>query len=387
MNSLSAFVKIVLLVVPGWVAGATLDYAALPGKKAMAVAPDDATVTGIAHSQAQDLAASQMALAQCEQANTRTTGRACELVRLNDEQIRTGRDILDAVPTTPHPLYLWRYQSDSATVYLAGSIHMLKSSLYPLAEQLQAAFDSSTHLVLEVDSTALTTQDMQMKVMKAGLLPSGQTLRGVLARPLHERLEARLQSYGIDIAAVQRMNPAMVMNQLVLLRLMALGYDAALGMEQHFTALLGDRQILELESVDQQLEMLFGQPIETQIQLLRDALDQELDVEPIMADMITAWLSGADQRFLDLFSEQAGDSELAKAFNKQLLDDRNQGMAEKVQSYLEATGTYFVLIGAAHFIGDNGIVAILGRQQIEGTRVMSDSTTQTTTDNEDTAWK
>ena len=387
MNSLSAFVKIVLLVVPGWVAGATLDYAALPGKKAMAVAPDDATVTGIAHSQAQDLAASQMALAQCEQANTRPSGRACELVRLHDEQIRTGRDILDAVPTTPHPLYLWRYQSDSATVYLAGSIHMLKSSLYPLAEQLQAAFDSSTHLVLEVDSTALTTQDMQMKVMKAGLLPSGQTLRGVLAQPLHERLEARLQSYGIDIAAVQRMNPAMVMNQLVLLRLMALGYDAALGMEQHFTALLGDRQILELESVDQQLEMLFGQPIETQIQLLRDALDQELDVEPIMADMITAWLSGADQRFLDLFSEQAGDSELAKAFNKQLLDDRNQGMAQKVQSYLEATGTYFVLIGAAHFIGDNGIVAILGRQQIEGTRVMSDSTTQTTTDNEDTAWK
>ena len=387
MNSLSAFVKIVLLVVPGWVAGATLDYAALPGKKAMAVAPDDATVTGIAHSQAQDLAASQMALAQCEQANTRASGRACELVRLNDEQIRTGRDILDAVPTTPHPLYLWRYQSDSATVYLAGSIHMLKSSLYPLAKQLQAAFDSSTHLVLEVDSTALTTQDMQMKVMKAGLLPSGQTLRGVLAQPLHERLEARLQSYGIDIAAVQRMNPAMVMNQLVLLRLMALGYDAALGMEQHFTALLGDRQILELESVDQQLEMLFGQPIETQIQLLRDALDQELDVEPIMADMITAWLSGADQRFLDLFSEQAGDSELAKAFNKQLLDDRNQGMAQKVQSYLEATGTYFVLIGAAHFIGDNGIVAILGRQQIEGTRVMSDSTTHTTTDNEDTAWK
>ena len=387
MNSLSAFVKIVLLVVPGWVAGATLDYAALPGKKAMAVAPDDATVTGIAHSQAQDLAASQMALAQCEQANTRASGRACELVRLNDEQIRTGRDILDAVPTTPHPLYLWRYQSDSATVYLAGSIHMLKSSLYPLAKQLQAAFDSSTHLVLEVDSTALTTQDMQMKVMKAGLLPSGQTLRGVLAQPLHERLEARLQSYGIDIAAVQRMNPAMVMNQLVLLRLMALGYDAALGMEQHFTALLGDRQILELESVDQQLEMLFGQPIETQIQLLRDALDQELDVEPIMADMITAWLSGADQRFLDLFSEQAGDSELAKAFNKQLLDDRNQGMAQKVQSYLEATGTYFVLIGAAHFIGDNGIVAILGRQQIEGTRVMSDWTTQTITDNEDTAWK
>ncbi len=369
---MSRLVKILLLVLPAWVTAATLDYAALPGKKAMAVASDDATISGIAHSQAQDLAATQLALAQCEQART-TQSAACELVRLNDEQIRTGRDILADVPDTPHPLYLWRYQSDSATVYLAGSIHILKSTLYPLAAPLDAAFRSATHLVLEVDPTSISPEEMQMKVMQAGLLPDSQTLRDVLPRALHNRLGERLLSYGVDINTVQHMNPAMLMNQLVLFRLMALGYDSALGLERYFTARSGNRQILELESVDQQLELLFGQSMPTQVQLLRDALDQEPDIEPMMADMITAWLSGADEQFLELFGEQAGESDLAKAFNQQLLDDRNRGMAEKIKGYLRGTGTYFVLVGAAHFIGDNGVVALLQQQQIEGTRIMSNA--------------
>ncbi len=178
---MSRLVKILLLVLPAWVTAATLDYAALPGKKAMAVASDDATISGIAHSQTQDLAASQLALAQCERART-TQSAVCELVRLNDEQIRTGRDILADVPNTPHPLYLWRYQSDSAIVYLAGSIHILKSTLYPLAPPLDAAFRSATHLVLEVDPTSISPLEMQMKVMLAGLLQDSQTLRDVLPR-------------------------------------------------------------------------------------------------------------------------------------------------------------------------------------------------------------
>ena len=73
--------------------------------------------------------------------------------------------------------------------------------------------------------------------------------------------------------------------------------------------------------------------------------------------------------FERLFREQAGESELAEAFNRQLLDDRNGAMAEKIAGYLEGEGTYFVLIGAAHFIGEQGIVARLERRGIEGQRV------------------
>ena len=46
-------------------------------------------------------------------------------------------------------------------------------------------------------------------------------------------------------------------------------------------------------------------------------------------------------------------------------------MARKIQDYLAGSGTYFVLAGAAHFVGANGIVELLKRNDIHGTRISS----------------
>ena len=88
-------------------------------------------------------------------------------------------------------------------------------------------------------------------------------------------------------------------------------------------------------------------------------------------DRVEGRLGGDDERFLSLFREQSGDSASAQAFTKQLLDDRNVGMTQKIQDYLASSGTYFVLAGAAHFVGENGIVELLRRQDIHGRRINS----------------
>ena len=163
------------------------------------------------------------------------------------------------------------------------------------------------------------------------------------------------------------------MNQLTVFGLMAFGYSPQFGMEQYFTAKKGTRPILELESIDAQLELLFDQPLATQVQLLKDTLDQEAELEPLLAGMLRAWLSGADAEFLRLFEQQAGQSELARAFNRRLLDERNIGMARKVEEYLSGQGTYFVLVGAAHLVGAKGIVSLLAKQGLNGTRILSDA--------------
>ena len=110
-----------------------------------------------------------------------------------------------------------------------------------------------------------------------------------------------------------------------------------------------------------------------QVQLLEDTLDQEAQFEPLLAGMLRAWLAGADDEFLALFEQQAGESELAREFNRMLLDERNIGMAESIAGYLQGTGTYFVLVGAAHFVGDNGIISLLERKDINGSRILSDA--------------
>ena len=99
----------------------------------------------------------------------------------------------------------------------------------------------------------------------------------------------------------------------------------------------------------------------------------EAEVEAIIADMLAAWLSGDDASLLRLFEVQAGNSELSRAFNTKLLDERNVTMAQTIRRYLAGSGTYFVLIGAGHFVGDQGIISLLGRQGVRGRRITSDT--------------
>ena len=59
---------------------------------------------------------------------------------------------------------------------------------------------------------------------------------------------------------------------------------------------------------------------------------------------------------------------------RQLMDERNVGMAEKIDAYLQTSGTYFVLIGAAHYIGESSIINLLERKGIRGERIFSNQT-------------
>jgi len=260
-------------------------------------------------------------------------------------------------------------------VYLAGSVHILKSSLYPLPAPFEQAFEAADHLVVEVDVGAQDPVALQQKTLSPASLPVGQRIDTVLPAPLLERLAASLQRYGIPLSQVATVKPAFLMNQLVLLRLTALGYQADYGIEQYFLRRTGDRKVLELESIDQQLALLFDQPTSLQIRLLADTLDQEPEIEPLLASMVQAWFAGDDASFMEMFEAQSGDSEPARRFTEQLLDERNVGMARKIRTLLETgAGTYFVLVGTAHLIGEEGIPGLLARQGLAAERLSSDAT-------------
>jgi len=345
-------------------------YQTLADRKAQAAVPGHRDIYGTAHSQPTDLAASRSALARCE-AQRPADAPPCEVIRLNDERVATGTEIRARITGGTHPLYLWRYRSATATVFLAGSIHVLKPSLYPLPPQFDAAFEQADYLVVEVDTARQSAADLQRLSKRYALLPDQQTLAEVLPASLYQRLDEHLSAYGMNVAAVTRSKPVVIMNALVLARLTALGYLTDYGLEEHFRERLGGRQILELETIESQLGLLFEQPMPVQIQLLSDTLDEESRIEPVLTELLIAWFSGNDEQFLELFKQQTGDSEQAEQFIRQLLDERNVGMADKIVDYLQGQGTYFVLAGAAHFIGPQGIVAVLKQRGINGRRFMS----------------
>jgi uncharacterized protein YbaP (TraB family) len=352
-------------------------YQSLQESKALAVVPGGTDVQGLIHDQPNDLLAAMTALQICD-SQRQPEQPHCELVRLNGEPITTGAEIRESIPAAVHPLYLWRAESASATVYLAGSIHILKASLYPLPDPYEVAFLTADQLVVEVDVSARSEQEIRQKTMAHATLPDGSRLQEVVSDELLTRLTEVVERFGLPLGQLDSIKPAMIMNQLVILRLMSLGYDPRWGIDHHYLDRRGEREVLELESIDDQLSLLFDQPMELQIQLLQDTLEQDAELESLLASMVTAWFTGDDEGFMEMFAAQSGDSDLARRFTEQLLTERNLRMADRISDLLDNRGTYFVLVGAAHLIGDDGIPALLEQSGRKPQRIFSDGSVQGT---------
>ena len=188
---------------------------------------------------------------------------------------------------------------------------------------------------------------MQFKVMQYGMLGQGSSLRGVLTPDLYNALAKVTAQYGLPIEQMGQFKPSFISQQLAVLALMSAGYDPTQGVEMHFVNQIGERNIIELETVDFQLDLLMNQPMKVQRKMIEEMLGQMDSFEPMTAELITAWLSGDDATFTQVFESQSGTSEETLEFTRQLMDQRNVGMAEKIEAFLNTDGTYFVLSALA----------------------------------------
>lgn len=325
--------------------------------------------------QANRVAAAQSAMSKCQRANVdQPAAGACELILMDDIAITTGQQ-LRGNKSHATPIYLWRFQNGAATVYLAGTVHILKESLHPLPPQYEDAYHATKNLVFEVDLSRHHPAEVQQKTLEYAKL-SAHSLRQSLPDDTYNRLVQAGMLYGMPVGQMQDFKPMLAFQQLSVMGLIAMGYDPAFGVD-HYFGQLGQRQperILQLETLDLQLSLLFNQPLDVQAAVLKQALDELDDLPAITQDLMSAYFNGDDDTLGALLKNQAGDNPLTKAFHQQLIDQRNRNMTKKVRGYLQTSDSYLVLVGAAHLIGPKGMVALLSKAGFTGVRIHSDQT-------------
>ncbi len=305
----------------------------------------------------------------CREANKDRQGY-CELFINSGEKLTPAAD-LKRTASNKRPLFLWRYKSTTATVFVAGSIHVLKEGFYPLPKQYVQAYNDSDVLVLEVNMEAIKPEELQAIMLNYGSLKSG-TLRTSMPADLYQSLQKVAPIYGIQLEQLQPFKPAVVGQQIQLMAMYSIGYEPEFGLESYFTSLDRDKPVLELESVEDQLDLLFNADGGTQNALLRETLMQLPRLPDDTDAIIGKWIHGDDKGLESLIRESMGSSILARNFMKRLLDDRNERMASKILDYLRTNKNYFVIVGAAHLAGKNSVVSILNDQGQIGERFSSE---------------
>ena len=256
--------------------------------------------------------------------------------------------------------FLWQVDSPTTRVYLLGSIHLLHQDIYPLAPVIEEAFAASEVLVLEADVFAESQDARLQSSMDDAIYQPGRTLKSELSQPDYLELMDILSRVGIPIQSVQQFRPwflSLMVQQVLWSRL---GLRAEYGIDAYFrTKAAGQKDIEELESVDAQLAMLSSLSDQEHILLLSwDTEDLEQGVQEL-DELLRIWQRGDSEAMEQALRRDIQDEPRFEPMWDIMVNDRNLGMADRIVAFLASTKRYFVVVGAAHLIGRQGLVALL----------------------------
>jgi uncharacterized protein len=265
-------------------------------------------------------------------------------------------------------LFLWKASSDTTTVYLLGSIHMAKKELYPLAAEIEQAFERSKYLVVEADESMVDPAKLQQMVMDRGLYKEGESLSKTLTKEKLKNVETLVSKVGLTLEQVDRMKPWLLALTASVMNLQKLGYDPQQGIDRHFIKGAKDKgkEIRELESVEFQLDLLSGFSEDLQNLFVVSTADELEGVEKRMDQLFGLWKKGDDKGLekLMITDGMAKHPEMAP-LQKKMLDDRNVTMAQKVEGYLKTKDVHFVVVGSAHLVGEKGMCELLRKKGVK----------------------
>ncbi len=269
-----------------------------------------------------------------------------------------------APPALQRPVLLWRAELGVSVLHLLGSVHVARPDLYPLDARIERAFTESDVLVLELDLDATAQFGAAQHMIEAARLPAGQRLADVVAPETWRLFEQKQAQRGQSTFGLRGFHPWFVALTLTTQALEAAGFSAEHGIDEHFRARAeGQKRIVALETVEEQLALFTGLSPETEETMLRQTLE-ELDRYGAELDAaFRAWSSG-DAKAIDELLIGPMRSAHPDVF-EQLFTARNRRMTSKLRGMVaETPGRYFAVVGAGHLIGADGIVDLLRVQGI-----------------------
>lgn len=261
---------------------------------------------------------------------------------------------------------LWVVKDADTTVYLFGTVHVLKPGLTWFDEAVKTAFDRSGELVLEIVEPDAAT--MQGLVASKGMSTGGPTLTSRVPEGKRAAFAAAVSATGVPTAVVDRMDPWLAGVTLSLAPLGKLGFDPKQGPEAVLAAAAkaGNKPVVGLETAEQQLGYFDGLSDAAQMQFLVSTVDDLPKAGEELGRMIGFWSRGDPDALGRLLNENLKDSpEVART----LLYDRNARWADWIKARMGRPGVAFVAVGAGHLAGKGDVQEQLAARGIRAVRV------------------
>ena len=249
---------------------------------------------------------------------------------------------------------VWKVSSPTGgVIYIGGSFHALRNDDYPLPPAYNRAFDACNSLALEVDEKAAI--QMSRDISKAGEYPRGDSLKNHVDPRTYAYLRKVFAMIGFPESKFSRYRPWYL--ALMLEAPSLHGMSEELGVERYLIgrAHKKHKPIVGLETAREHAEIFSGlTDQQSEAYLLLEFIPETAGTSE--GQMIQAWRNGNADLLAQQFHNAFHDF---PSLAVRILDNRNRNWIPKIESYLQSGQVYFVVAGAAHLGGPNGVIALL----------------------------
>jgi uncharacterized protein YbaP (TraB family) len=258
---------------------------------------------------------------------------------------------------------LWELHGKHNTVYLLGSIHVLRLSDYPLAPAVLEAYGNAKSVLMEVNMEEISSDQVQAEMLASAFLPDGKTLPDVLGQQRYGRAAVLAHEVGVELALFDQFAPWFAAEAISQLQLTQLGFQPEAGVEMYFLerARSDGKSVEGLETVHDQISIFQNMPSDTQAEYLASSLEQAHDLPKEVDSMVLAWQHG-DMRWFEnqLQTEFKQDPRLFQS----VLGARNRKWVPKIEALLNEDKNYLVIVGTGHLVGMGSVLDLLKKDGI-----------------------
>lgn len=236
-------------------------------------------------------------------------------------------------------------------MYLGGSVHSLRKSDYPLPAAYNRALDASARLVFEDDPKAGSKEAKEL--LRAGTYPKGDALKKHVDPRTYAYIRRFFALVNVPESEFARYRPWL----LNVLLSSPSDENWQLGVERYLErrAAAKSKPVTGLESPKEH-NAFFVDLNDRESEALLLILFINAAREGPGAGMINAWRRGDAETLNRMLREEFQDF---PSLATRLIDMRNQNWLSKIDGYLRSGKTYFVVVGAGHMGGPNGLLALL----------------------------
>jgi len=266
---------------------------------------------------------------------------------------------------------VWKIEGKGTTMYIGGTIHILRPVDYPLPAEFDSAYAQANTVVLEADLKLMEDSAVGQMMLAKFMCPVGDSLSNTLKKETYKALKDELAKHGIPVEAFKQFKPSMVISTLTMLKLKELGVSAE-GVDKHYyeQAVADEKSLKFFETPEQQIDMIVNMGKGNENSMVMHSLKDLENIENDFTEMLSDWKHGTSE----IMNKQIADMKTDyPGMYKSMLVDRNAAWMPKIEQYLEDDNIEYILVGTLHLHGPDGLLKQLENKGYTLTQLIAKS--------------